>query len=193
MLEQYQIESITFIYSHAMKSSFLDRPIFASPSATLLEALPLWQISTWSPDDEMLRIKLRMNWIFHGLPDRAQHQPTTFFESDSMIIFLPCNPGLPWTIFNALWIAKTSAMLISIWGIGDENIHRNFPSESPRTPPIDVLIRIGCNEASTFHLMQWDGGGTHKEADGSGMAVIVPGTRLDQRRHWGARTISSGE
>lgn len=38
-------------------------------------------------------------------------------------------------------------------------IHRNFPFESLKTPPIAVLPKIGSNEASTFHFMAGDDGG----------------------------------
>ena len=51
-------------------------------------------------------------------------------------------------------------MLISMFGIGDENKQMNLPRESQRTPPIAALSREGLMEASTFHFKHSVGGGT---------------------------------
>lgn len=66
----------------------------------------------------------------------------------------------------ALHIARTSAPLISVGGIGDEKRHWKLPSWFRKTPPTAKRDSDGMNEASTFHFKHSMRGGGQEARDG---------------------------
>lgn len=75
---------------------------------------------------------------------------TALWESNSISISWDLNFSQLREIWIVRWIASTSALLISIGGIGQENTHRNSPLQFLNTPP--MVERIGLKEAFTFNL-----------------------------------------
>lgn len=113
----------------------------------------------FSSDFLAFRIKFRGNFKFHGPPHSSLHHLTAFNESDSMIICRCLILSLDEVIFIARTIAKISAELISIFGIGLESRAMNTPDSDRRTPPAAAWDRLGSYDASTFHFRMFFGGG----------------------------------
>lgn len=66
-------------------------------------------------------------------------------------------------------MARISAQLISMNGIGDENIHMNMPRWFRRTPPIAEVELRRQTDASIFHLTLHISGGSHT----TGLLTVV--------------------
>lgn len=115
-------------------------------------------ISIPRPSFEEFRMKLRIKFKFHGPPLLSLHHFTALAESDSIVNLHCDNLSLPLEIFIARWIARTSALLISMVGIEVENKHLKFPLISLKTPPIADLGKEVLSEASTFHFRDPFGG-----------------------------------
>lgn len=130
--------------------------------------LPYWShyfyTQCYIPGEEskVLRMKCKMKLRFQGPEHSPLHHLTAFAESDSTITDENWSWEEACKIFNALWIVKTSAWLISIWGIGIEKRHMNFLSFPQSTPPIADFWDKGFNDASTFHFKELAGDGIHK-------------------------------
>lgn len=106
-------------------------------------------------------MKFRVKLRFHGPALSSIHHFTAFIELDSIIICEGSKRLHPSVSFFTRWIACTSAMLISMSGMGNENTQTKFPRWSLRTPPIAAWWHEGWKNASTFHFMTWMGGGLH--------------------------------
>ena len=116
-------------------------------------------ISKPLPSRIILVMKLSWKVRFHGPLLSPLHHFTAFTESDSTIIWLLRGLPMDNEIRIALWIASTSAWLISISGIGVEKRHKNFPNWSRRTPPMADFASFAFRDASTFHLREEKLGG----------------------------------
>lgn len=174
-----------------MNSSLLLKPCLARESATVFEPLLLCVISTPGSDEAVLRIKLRMNFRFQGPPTSCLHQFTAFFESDSMMMWESLIRAELRDIFKARRMAKTSALFISMKGIGVENIHMNLPSWSLRTPPITAHRREGLADASTFHFNDRLGGWSQRVEALRGRWGLADMVDVFHARHDGFLSMSS--
>lgn len=115
-----------------------------------LDSRVLWMMVM--PVKILVRMKLRMKWIFHGPPDVSLHHFTALAKSGSIIRWRFLMKLQLNEIFIARCIAKISARLISIGGMGEENKHLKWPSSSLRTPPMADFCHFGWKVASTFHF-----------------------------------------
>lgn len=176
-------------YSHATKSSYLLSPCLARQSATALDSRVLWIMEMPAPVEIWDRMKLRMKCTFHGPPEASLHHLTAFAESDSIIKWRSLVRLEPIEIFMARWIAKISARLISIVGMGEENKHLKWPSLSLRTPPIADFCHCGWKDASTFHLRAQGEGGDHSLM-GEGFGGSDSEALWHHRRHEGFLKMS---
>lgn len=101
-------------------------------------------------------IKLR----FHGPPSLFLHHLTALAESGSIkSLVKELIRSQLLDILIARCIAKISALLISIGGIGEEKRQMKAPLLSRSTPLMAALKRVLLAEASTFHLRTFEGGG----------------------------------
>lgn len=97
-------------------------------------------------------MKFRWKDKFQGPPSFEVHHLTALSESDStMIFFISIRWELAAVIWKARNVAFTSALFISIGGIGVEKRQIKSPLEFLKTPPIAERFRRGLKEASTFH------------------------------------------
>lgn len=152
----------TATYIQATKSQGLWIPCFAKASATKLDSsLSVWWKCSFS-FFKALRMKLRANFKFHWPPLSALHHKTALWESDSIITWSCRSDSFSMVMLIALWIALISALLISIWGMGQENEHLNSPKQFLRTPPTADRERWEVIKASTFHLTKSGEGATHR-------------------------------
>ena len=124
----------------------------ANESATKFALRLLWTIFMLRCFILALRMKFRWKFKFHGPPFSPLHHDTAFDESDSRMNSLCLMALLDSEILIALWIARTSALFISMKGIGVEKRQIKFPLWFLRTPPIAEHDSHMLTDASTFHL-----------------------------------------
>lgn len=135
-----------------MNSASRLSPCFARQSATWLVSLPLWIIDRLSHDLLAFLMKFNGKAKFQGPPESSRHHLTALAESDSMMMLDPLIESLLMEILIARRIAKISAELISIFGIGLEKRAIKRWSGPLSTPPTAAWLKRTSNEASTFHL-----------------------------------------
>lgn len=78
-------------------------------------------VATGISDEVQLKVQVPRS------PVSALHHDTVLAESDSRMVERFCRLWLAREMVMALWMARTSAQLISIGGMGDENMQINFP------------------------------------------------------------------
>ena len=127
---------------------------------------------------------LAKKFKLQGPPLELLLHETALCESDSMMIWWFFTILDASDIFMAQWMAKTSAELISIGGIGHENRHMKEPTLFRRTPPMALRLHLGSYEASTFHLSSWCWGGLH-EIDQWISGQFIFGRVFDHCKHQG--------
>lgn len=169
------------------------RPCFARASTTVFDSLHLWIMRACSLEWRELRMKFNIKLRFQGPPWFELHHFTVLTESDSKMSEWELINGLDREILTARKMAKISAELISIGGIGHGKTHKNIPWSFLKTPPIALWWRIGSREASMFHLYPKDGEGLQFQL-GFMRGMTLPSCGFDTHlRHSGFRTISSEE
>lgn len=152
-----------------------------------------FSVRLWCWDFFAFLMKLRWKFMFQGPPQSLLHHDTALKESDSRMIWLFFKSSLAKEIAIALWMARTSAQLISMNGMGEENKHLKIPWWFRSTPPMAEQKVFLLTEASTFHFTQLMLGGSHNNG-GDGLHFVAVMLFLPfHTRHEGFLWISDGE
>lgn len=168
-------------------------PCLARESATKFALRLLWQISMFRFFILAFLIKFRWKVKFQGPPHSLLHHRTAFVESDSRMNMQFWTLWFDNEILIARWIARTSALLISMNGIGEEKRHIKFPEWFLSTPPIAEHDSSSFTDASTFHLIKFVTGGLHEIWFFWIMRPLIEDSSFLHNRHWGLWEMSEGE
>lgn len=138
-------------------------------------------------------MKFSWKFMFQGPPQSSLQHLTALWELDSIKIGWFFIFSILSEICMARYMARISAQLISMGGIGEENIHLNFPSLLRRIPPMVDPDWDAITDASTIHFRWLIGGGSQCCMHTCGfMKFIAPVDSFHIKHDW-FFNISSNE